>query len=188
MGIWSWLTGSDEGKPSRPTVDTMPELVLLLEEPIMAGVKFVQGAVEHALNVSLPAGEPNSTEFVTGEFPIFFFQTDGKLLQIKFMPHTYFDPQVRPFVNGDPALLLRKVQKDPDLQAAVDAHKAWVSVSFMNAKGNKDPYSYVARMIWAFAIADVAAIVWPIRNEIRPWNADMLDVLETGAHAVLFEV
>jgi len=45
----------------------IPELVLLLEETLVVGVEFVQGAVQAALGVSLPTGEPDSTEFGMGE-------------------------------------------------------------------------------------------------------------------------
>jgi hypothetical protein len=190
VGVWSWmksLTGQTERSPLDGKGE-VPELVLLLDETLVVGVKFVQGAAQHALGVSLPTGEPDSTEFVTGESPIFFLQFGGRLLQIKIMPIPYFDKKVRPFVNGDPDRLAQTIQ-EPALKAAVARHQGWIAVSFMNAQaGNRaeDPYYHVGKMLSAFGMGEVAAIIWPARNAIRLWDVDMLEALEEGRPLELF--
>src|SRR5262249_14785936 len=131
---------------------------------------------------------PDSTEFVVGEFPIFMLQFGGRLLQIKFMPMPYFDIRARPFVDCDPNGLVRTIQ-EPDLKAAFAKHKGWIAVSFMPAQGvsgKEDPYYYVGKLLSAFGLAPVTAIIWPARNVIRLWKLEMLDALEAGRPLELF--
>jgi hypothetical protein len=179
MSSWASQQGSS---------GSVPELVLLLEEPLVFEAEFLQGAVLSAFRKSLPIGEPDSTEFVTGEFPVFFVQIKRRLLQIKSMPLPYFDADVRPFVNGDPEAILRGLQ-DPDLKEAVARHKAWISVALMNPDAEpegKDPYRYPSRMLSAFGFEEIAAILLPAENEIRPWDFEMEDILWRGKGLKLF--
>jgi hypothetical protein len=164
-------------------------LVILLEEPLNVGVEFVRGAIEHGLGVALPTGGPKSTEFVTGEFPVFFAQSEGRLFQLKFMPKPYFAPECKPFVNGDPNAL-RSTMQALDITGEVDRHRGWVSVWFMNASSrpvNEDPYYYVGKVMSALALGDVIAIIWPAQNQIRRWDFDMLDCLTAGTPLAIFQ-
>lgn len=59
----------------------------------------------------------------------------------------------------------------------------------MNAdscRGAEDPYFYVGKMLSAFGICEVTAIIWPARNEIHEWDYDMLAALEQGRPLELF--
>lgn len=164
-----------------------PELVALLAEPLHVDVGFVQGAAQHGLGVDLPTDQPDSTEFVTGEFPIFFLQTAGRLLQIKFMPLPYFAEECRPFVNGDPHALARAI-RTPDLKKAVKEHQGWLSVSLMNVDADaaaEDPYESVGKMMAALIlVSEAVAIICPAENQIRPWDFDMLEHLEGDPLAI----
>lgn len=189
MGLWSWLKGSPpKAAPAESAPEAeAPNLVLLLEEPIGANLKFVQDAAEHVLGVRLPHGVPDSTEFVTGDYPFFFLQTEGRLLQLKFMHRPYFDPKMRVFVSDDPDLLASRIQGD-DLREAVARHRGWVSVWCMSnqAGDDADSYAFVGRMLSAFAMGDVTAIVWPARSEIRVWHDGMEETLKSGRPLEVF--
>src|SRR5437764_5356204 len=87
----------------------VPEIVLLLQDALAFELEFLQGVVQSAFRKTLPINEPDSTEFITGKFPIYFVQIKGRLLQIKAFPTPYFDPEVRPYVNGDPEALRRQL-------------------------------------------------------------------------------
>ena len=167
----------------------LPELVALLSEPMHVGVEFVQGAVLHGLGVDLPIGESDSTEFVTGEFPIFFVQTAGRLLQLKFMPLPYFAEQCRPFVNGDPHALTRAIPTQ-ELSSAVAEHQGWLAVSFMNpgaGSATAEAYEYVGKMMAALIIvSEAVALVWPAGGQIRPWDFELLESLENGDPLAIF--
>jgi hypothetical protein len=191
MGFWSRLTGwaKKPVPPANVLGGRCPELVILLEEPLHVGIEFVRGAIQHGLGVLLPTGEPNSTEFVTGEFPIFFAQSEGRLLQLKFMPKPYFAAECRPFVNGDPNALRGTVQA-LGITGEVDRHRGWVSVSFMTAGSRpvgEDPYYYVGKVMSALAFGDVTAIIWPAQGQIRKWDLAMLDCLTAGTPLAIFQ-
>jgi hypothetical protein len=188
MGFWSWLTGGGREKGQRTSqYSALPELVLLTKEPLVVEASFIQGAIEHALGVTLPLGEKDATEFVTGTWPIFFFQFGGRLMQIKLAGHPYSAPVSRPFVSGDPDDLLRKAQAG-GLGDVAAAHQAWIAVTYMNppAPAGEDPYRHVAKMLGAFAIVDVLAVVDPARGLIVEWDEDMLETLEAGEYKSIF--
>jgi hypothetical protein len=192
MGYLDWFRRrAEKPKPDRPQqkkAGGYPELVLLMEEPLHVGVKFVQGAVEHAFRIALPTGTRDSTEFVTGDFPFFFVQFGGRLLQLKLLSFPYFSEKSAPFAAADPRPVLQQA-REQGMDEVIDGHRAWIAVWFMNSTnppGTDDPYSYVGRMLAAFAIGPTLAIVWPARNQIRQWSPDMLEALEAGEPLRLF--
>src|SRR5262245_5879429 len=106
MGFWWWLTGGwSEKAPRKPESRALAELVLLMKEPLVVEAPFIQGAIQFAFEVSLPLGERDATEFVTGTWPIFFFQFGDRLMQIKTPAKPYFAAVSRPFTSGDPEAL-----------------------------------------------------------------------------------
>jgi hypothetical protein len=188
MGFWSWLTGGgSERTPGKPQRDGLPELVLLTEKPQVVEVPFIQGAIEFAFGLSLPVGEGDATEFVMGTWPIFFFQFGGRLMQIKLPAQPYFNAVSRPFVSGNPDALLRKARAD-GWGDELAVHRAWIAVSYMNppAPDGEDPYWYVTKMLGAFALADVVAIIHPARGFILKWDREMVEPLEAGRYKAIF--
>jgi hypothetical protein len=167
----------------------MPQLVLLWAEPLVPTVQFVQGAVQHVMGLSLPMDDSHATEFVTGEFPIFFVQYSKRLLQLKFFETQYFDPMCRPFITYDPDSLQRKIQS-PELREAIAEHQAWVGVACMNwwdkRAGNGDAYGDVGKMLSAFTHSDVRAVIWPNQAQIRLWDYEMSTVLFKGDPLQIF--
>jgi hypothetical protein len=161
--------------------------VLLMEKPLVVELPFIQGAIQFALGVSLPVGEGDATEFVMGTWPIFFFQFGGRLLQIKTPAQPYFNAVSRPFISGDPDALLHTARAD-GLGDEIAAHQGWIAVTYMNppAPDGEDPYWYVAKMLGAFALADVLAIIHPGRNLIVKWNEEMVEPLEAGEYKAIF--
>jgi hypothetical protein len=63
---------------SGPARDSLPELVLLLQEPLIADASFLRSAYQAVLGLKLES----DTEFVTGQFRIFGFQTAGVLVSV----------------------------------------------------------------------------------------------------------
>jgi hypothetical protein len=187
MGFWTWLTGGGEKIRKQPDHKPLPELVLLLAEPLVVEATFIQGAIEHALGVSLSVGEGDDTEFVTGTWPIFFFQFGGRLMQIKLPAKPYFSAASRPFVSGDPDALLRTAREE-GLGDEVAAHQGWIAVTYMNPPppDGEDPFWYVAKVLGAFAIADALAIIHPARGLISKWDDEMMEMLEEGDYASIF--
>ena len=168
---------------------SLPELVLLLHEPLAFEPSFLQGAVMAAFGVMLPTDEPDAEEFVTGEMPIFFVQLKGRLLQVKSMPIPYFEPEVRQFVTGDPRGLRESIT-DRELLREIDRHKGWISATLMNPDvepQGKDRFRYPSRMLSAFALEEIAALVWPAENRAIAWEFDMQQVLRKGKGRELFE-
>lgn len=183
--MFSWLGGKASGGKGPAA---LPELVLLLEEPLPFTAEFLQGAVVAAFGRVLPTDQPDATEFVTGEYPVFFVRLKGRLLQVKSMPMLYDDPAVREFVSGDPGALFRTI-RDPGLREAVARHQGWIAVTFMNPDDlppGKDPYRYVSKMLAAFAWDAVAALVWPAEGRVIAWDFAMQDVLARGKGLTLF--
>ena len=123
---WRKQQGREQGSTPGPAGAGAPD-----EGTARGEVPFIQEAIRHALGVSLPAGEGAATEFVTGSWPIFFFQFGGRLMQIKLAGHPYFDAVSRPFVSGDPDALLQKARAQ-GIGDAVAGHRAWIAVTYMN--------------------------------------------------------
>ena len=168
--------------PKKPAPASLPELVLLLAAPLPFTVEFLQGAAVAAFGKVLPTDEPDAEEFVTGEYPIFFVQFKRQLLQVKSMFLPYFDPEVRPFVSGDPAGLLPSI-RDPDFRKAVAAHKGWISVALMNpavVPEGKDAYRLVSKLLSAFGFEEIVALLCPPREIVMPWDFDMQEILAKG--------
>lgn len=163
------------------------ELVLLLRDPIPMDAEFVRDAVLGAFSVSLPMDDPEAAEFVTGEYPIFFVQLRGRLLQVKSMPLPYFDPEARPFVTGDPDLLLREV-RDPKLQKRIDRHRGWISVALMDQpKGAGDGWAYVGKMLGAFGYFDARVLLRPDTGQMVCFeDHEMQEFLEGGEPLEIF--
>jgi hypothetical protein len=161
-----------------------PELVVLLKTPQVISTRYLQEAVEHAFGVSLTTGEPQATEFVTGESPVFFVQFGGRLLQVIYSQHPYFDAICRPFTAGIPEALLRRAAAE-GIGGDVQGCRGWIGVTFM-ATGQRpqgeDPYEYVARLLGALAAVEeeAVAVIWPARNEIRQYDGTMADKLQEG--------
>lgn len=179
MGIWSWLKGAFS-KGGGPGADrgVFPELVMLIEDPIGINAKFIRDAVLDRLEVSLSVDEPGSSDFVTGEYPIFVIQYEGRLIQLKFMHIPYFDPAMRPFLNADPAPILRSVTDKRTLEA-IGRHKGWIAVSLMRTPDDlrsEDPYVWIGNILFAFCGFETTAIIWPNQQQIRPWTDEMIDL------------
>lgn len=191
MGFWSWLTGRSAPPPSQQASTArqpMVELAILVNEPLVVGVRFMQQAIEHAFGVSLTTGQGDSTEYVMGEWPIFFFQMGGRFLQVKLPARPYFDKASLPFVSGNPGLILLK-SKQQGLYEAIAGHQGWIAVTFMNPSDrpeSEDPYFFVAKMLGALAHGDVSAVIWPERNLIRQWDDGMAELLENGQYEQVF--
>jgi hypothetical protein len=56
----------------------------------------------------------------------------------------------------------------------------------MDPAFREDPYIYVAKMLGAFALENIPAIIWPERNVIKRWNQDMIEPLEKGYYKTVF--
>ena len=167
----------------------VPELVLLLQEPLAFEASFLQGAVVAAFGVMVAIDEPDAEEFVTGAMPTFLVQIKKRLLQVKSMPLSYFDPKVRSFVSGEPDALRASIT-DRSLLKEVSAHKGWISVALMNPDvepQGKDRFRYPSRMLSAFAFEEIAALVWPAENRAIAWEFEMQKVLRKGKGRELFE-
>jgi hypothetical protein len=207
MGFWSRFTGKKSAASESPDwahghemtngpggyvyKQPVPHLVLLMTKPIGLDVPQLRGIVKSRLGVVLPTGEPDATEFVTGEWPFFFVQFGGRHLQLKLIPKPYFDPFCLDVLGADPKILAEKIKADATQTEAVRKHGAWVSVSYMASLSGEpeDPYHYVGKLLSAFGIFDddIHAILWPVRNEIRLWEMGMNDELEEGRPLELFQ-
>ena len=58
--------------------EALPELILLMHEPLIVDAGFLQSAYQAILDLKLDG----DTEFVTGQFPFFMFQTAGVLVSV----------------------------------------------------------------------------------------------------------
>jgi hypothetical protein len=73
---------------SPPQKEALPELVLLMAEPLDVDAVFLRSAYEEVLGLSLSS----NTEFVKGEWPFFMFQSAGILVSIVLGDRRYGDP------------------------------------------------------------------------------------------------
>ncbi|MSR32142.1 MAG: hypothetical protein EXR99_11605 [Gemmataceae bacterium] len=165
----------------------LPELVLLLREPLVFEKSFLQGAVVAAFRRVLPTDEPDAEEFVIGDYPIFFVGLQGNLLQVKSMPVPYNAQSALPFVQGDPNDLLSGIA-DPEFRKLVARHKGWVSAALMKPgpEVHAKPFKLVSKMLSAFGFEDVCAIICPGRQQILPWDFAMHEKLSHGRGLNLF--
>jgi hypothetical protein len=191
MPFKSWFKGGTKKPSAAPApvgAKEWYELVFLLDEPLQVGVEFVRGAIEHAFGVEFSGGA--GAAFVTGEWPIFIYQLEGRMAQIKLLPRPYFDEKTVPIVPGDRRAILARVQDD-ELREAVREHQALVAVWQMHPAEPADrtaAYDHVGKMLAAFApCPDVRAIVWPAGNAIRLWDDELEEALKGGAPLDLFK-
>jgi hypothetical protein len=213
MSIWSWFTGTAEKpsghSPALPEDKEYYELVFLMKQAPHVGLEYVWGAVDHAFGVKLPVSEPDDSDdsdetddsddsrhedFLTGQWPIFMFQLQGRLFQLKFLPISYFDADALPLVPGDREAIGQKVA-DKELKRAIKKHQGLISVWLMNPNcppGSLEPYADVGKMLASAAAndPDTYAIVWPARNEIRLWEDDEEEwaAMESGRALDLFSL
>ncbi len=107
-------------------------------------------------------------------------------MQIKTSAKPYFDSVSRPFVSGNPGALLQKAQ-EAGLSEEVTAHRGWIAVTYMTPPlSSEDPYYYVAKILGAFALADVLAIIHPARGLVIKWQYEMVKPLEAGEYKAIF--
>jgi hypothetical protein len=192
MPFKSWFKGWSK-KPSAATppvgAKEWYELVFLMDKTLHVAPEFVQGAIEHAFGVRI-SGKADSAGFVTGDWPVFIYQLQGRMCQIKCLPRPYFDQSTVQIVPGDRRAILARVQDD-ELKAAVREHQGLIAVWQMQPgePGDRgDAYDHVGKMLAAFApCPEVRAIVWPAGSAIRLWEDDLEETLKGGAPLDLFK-
>lgn len=189
MGLWSWFRKPAATGGRVPVTGTSsPELVVLLREVRVIDLRYLQEAVEHTFGVRLPTGDPQATEFVTGESPIFHAQFAGRLLMVHYGHRPYFDPICAPFVNGDPDAILRQAERE-GIAAEAKASRGWIAVTSLGAGvTGEDPYLPVARLLGALADIEehVVAAIWPGRNRARRWADESAQQLFAGDYHAVF--
>jgi len=192
MGLWSWFKKSVGNGDKAPVPRASgPELVVLLHEPRVIGTRYLQEAIEHTFGVRLSTDDPQATEFVTGEAPIFHAQFAGHLLMVHYGHHPYFDPICAPFVNGDPDAILRQAEQE-GIATEAKASRGWIAVTSLGTGANltsEDPYLPVARLLGALADVEerVVAVVWPSRNCARRWADRLAGRLFAGEYQEVFQ-
>jgi len=192
MSIMNWFRKSSTEIPKdipKEEETSFPELVILVNQEIPASDIFVQGAIEEVFGVKLPTeASDTSTEFITGEFPIFTFQHKERLMQLKFIPDSYFAAKARPFASGNPDHIHAQVNTR-QLQKAVKRHVMWVAASAVNWNDSipeDEAYQFISRILSAFTIGITEAIIWPKKNAVRAWEDSMQGLLDQGKAIEIF--
>lgn len=129
--------------------ERLPELVLLMSQPLIADAAFLRSAYEEVLGLGLW----NETEFVRGEFPFFMFQSAGILVSVALGDRRYGDPYFHPaFPHHDLAAVRGSVGLLAGRRLA--RHRGWISACLLRERepSGLDPYVHVGRALCPFAL------------------------------------
>lgn len=172
MGLWDtikkWLGISrspgaatkDAGDDEKPLIS----LVLLLREPRYLDQVVLTGIVNRAWGADLSSDNPDATEFVVGESPLFIIQYQGRQFLVNNFSHPYVE-DVDAAAQNIKELRLRK---------AFLEHRAWLSVDLLGESGGQEElqhiYGLIGRLTAALADTDCAALFSPATEQMIPYD------------------
>lgn len=135
------------------TKEETPELVLLMHEPLVVDADFLCSAYKEVLGLKLGG----DTEFVTGQFPYFMFQTNGVLVSVTLSDRIFGDPE---YHEAFPHHDLSAIQKSLGFldRRRIAKHQGWIGACFLREQqpSGIDPYVHVGRALCPFALPDAA--------------------------------
>src|SRR5262249_31195037 len=135
MGLWTWLKSLFGGAEAsrRPRRDKKKKkekplisLVLLLREPRYLDSAMLTSLVNRAWGTQLGTGDPEATEFVVGDSPLFVIHCAERMFLVNNFARPYVD-DVEAAARDIPELRLRK---------AFGGHRAWLSVDLLGEPDN----------------------------------------------------
>ncbi len=174
--------------PDSPPVEreVLPELVLLLAEPLIVDAAFLRSAYEDVLGLSLSGG----TDFVTGAFPFFMFQSEGVLVSVSLGDRQYGHPC---FHSAFPHHDLRAVQAPLGFFAGrrLAQHQGWVAACLLREQtpSSLGPYVHVGRALCPFALQGAAVgLVAPTMRRAALFSDDHAQLLRAGDVRQIFSL
>jgi hypothetical protein len=173
--------------PSAPAEnDTLPELVLLLTDPLAADAAFFRSAYEDVLGLTLSGG----TEFVKGDFPSFMFQSAGILMSVWVGNRQYGDPY---FHSVFPHHDLRAIRSSLGFLAGrrLRKHQGWISACLIREEQSTglDPYVHLGRALYPFALPGAAVgLIAPVLRRAVLFSPEHAQLLRTGDIRQIFSL
>ena len=157
--------------------EPLTELVLLMQEPLTADADFLRSAYQTVLDLKLDT----DTEFVTGQFPFFMFQTAGTLVSVTMSDGRYGAAKYREaFPHHD----LSAVQSSLGFleRRRIARHQGWIGACLLRElPSGLNPYVYVGRALCPFALPEAAVgVVAPKLGRAAPFSEEHHQSLRAG--------
>jgi hypothetical protein len=172
--------------PAPVEKEVLPELVLLLTEPLVVDAGFLRSAYEAVLGLSLEGG----TEFVTGTFPFFMFQSAGILMSVSLGDDQYGDAELH---SAFPHHDLRAVQSSLGFLARrrLAKHRGWIGACLLREQqpSGLDPYVHVGRALCPFALPGAAVgLIAPAIAQAVLFSPEHAQLLRSGSVRQIFSL
>jgi hypothetical protein len=158
--------------------ESLPELVLLMQEPLIVDAAFLRSAYQAVLDLKLD-GDP---EFVTGQFPFFMFQNAGVLVSVTMRDGKFGVAEYREaFPHHD----LSAVQTSLGFfdRRRIARHQGWIGACLLREAqpGGFDPYVHVGRALCPFALPGASVgLVAPRLGRAALYSKEHKQLLRTG--------
>ena len=158
--------------------EALPELVLLMQEPLIVDAGFLRSAYQAVLDLKLNS----DTEFVIGEFPFFMFQTAGILVSVTMSDGRYGAAEYREaFPHHD----LSAVQSSLGFldRRRIAKHQGWIGACLLREQqpSGLDPYVHVGRALCPFALPEAAVgVVAPRLGRAALFSEEHQQLLRAG--------
>jgi hypothetical protein len=160
------------------TKEPLPELVLLMQEPLVADAGFLRSAYEAVLKLKFN----EHAEFVTGQFPLFMFQTAGVLVSVVLGGCRYGAVEYHEaFPHHDWAAVQNSLGFFHRRRIA--KHQGWISACLLRERqpSGLDPYVHVGRAVCPFALLGAAVgVVAPALGKAALFSEEHQQLLRAG--------
>jgi hypothetical protein len=168
------------------TKESLPELVLLLQEPFVVDAGFLRSAYEAVLALKLDG----DAELVTGQFPFFMLQTAGVLVSVTTGGDRYGAVEYREaFPHHDWAAVQSSLGFFDRRRIA--RHQGWISACLVREQqpSGLDPYVHVGRAVCPFALPEAAVgVVAPALGRVALFSEEHQRLLRAGDIEQIFGI
>jgi len=156
----------------------LPELVLLMQEPLIIDVGFLQSAYKEVLHLELDS----NTEFIKGQFPFFMLQTAGVLVSVTTSGCAYGATAYR---DAFPHHDLSAVQRSLGFfdRRRMAKHRGWIGACLLREQepSGLDPFVHVGRALYPFALPKAAVgLVAPGLGAAALFSQEHRELLRAG--------
>ena len=157
-----------------------------MQEPLIVDAGFLRSAYQTVLDLKLDS----DTEFVTGQFPFFMFQTAGVLVSVTISDGRYGAVEYREaFPHHD----LSAVQSALGFldRRRIARHRGWIAACLSREQqpSGLDPYLHVGRALCPFALPEAAVgVVAPRLGRASLYAEEHQQLLRAGNVRQIFGI